>query len=150
MTIVDPISGWRMWLLGARVRTLPAAIVPVAVGAACAVGERADTSWWRALLALVVALALQVGVNYANDYSDGIRGTDDDRRVGPVRLVGNGLAEPAAVKRAATLSFGLAGVVGAILALVVGPELFIVRGRVARGRVDLHGGSEAVWLPRPR
>jgi len=74
------------WIVGARVRTLPAAVVPVAVGAAVAVGE-ADVSWWRVIPAAVVSLMLQVGVNYANDYSDGIRGTDDVR-VGPARLVG--------------------------------------------------------------
>ena len=143
MTNLDPISGWRMWLAGARPRTLPAAVVPVAVGAACAVGEGTDTQWWRAVLALVVALALQVGVNYANDYSDGIRGTDDARRVGPLRLVGSGLAEPAAVKRAATLSFGVAGVVGAALALVVGPKLFIV------GAASLIAGWTYTGGPKP-
>ncbi|MGZ4448287.1 MAG: 1,4-dihydroxy-2-naphthoate polyprenyltransferase, partial [Nocardioides sp.] len=72
-------------------------------------------SWWRAVLALVVSLALQVGVNYANDYSDGIRGTDDER-VGPLRLTGSRLATPAAVKRAAFLAFGVAGVAGLALA----------------------------------
>jgi 1,4-dihydroxy-2-naphthoate octaprenyltransferase len=71
--------------------------------------------WWKALLALVVSLALQVAVNYANDYSDGIRGTDD-ARVGPMRLVGSGVATPAAVKRAAFLAFGVAGVAGLVLA----------------------------------
>ncbi|QYG93376.1 1,4-dihydroxy-2-naphthoate polyprenyltransferase [Iamia sp. SCSIO 61187] len=120
--------GWRLWLAGARPRTLPAAVVPVAVGTACAVG-RVDGGliWWRAGCALVVALALQVATNYANDYSDGIRGTDDDtRRVGPVRLVGQGLARPGAVKRAAAASFGVAGVAGAALAAAVGPELLVV------------------------
>ena len=71
--------------------------------------------WWKALLALVVSLALQVAVNYANDYSDGIRGTDADR-VGPMRLVGSGVASPGAVKRAAFLAFGVAGVAGLVLA----------------------------------
>ncbi len=81
-----------MWLAGARPRTLPAAVVPVAVGTAAAVGTvPGGLIWWRALAALVVSLALQVATNYANDYSDGIRGTDaDDKRVGPVRLVGQG------------------------------------------------------------
>ncbi len=74
-----------------------------------------DEVWWKALLALVVSLALQVGVNYANDYSDGIRGTDEDR-VGPLRLVGSGLVEPGLVKRAAFLSFGVAAVAGLVLA----------------------------------
>src|SRR5690606_37534577 len=70
---------------------------------------------WKALLALVVSLALQVGVNYANDYSDGIRGTDENR-VGPMRLVGSGRATPAAVKRAAFAAFGVAAVAGLVLA----------------------------------
>jgi len=116
------------WVAGARPRTLPAAVVPVAVGVACAVG-RVDGGliWWRAVAALVVSLALQVAVNYANDYSDGIRGTDsDERRVGPVRLVGQGLAEPKAVKRAAFLAFGVAGVAGLALAIAVGWELIVV------------------------
>jgi 1,4-dihydroxy-2-naphthoate octaprenyltransferase len=95
-------------------------VVPVAVGAACAVGAApAEVSavWWRVAAALLVSLALQVGVNYANDYSDGVRGTDDVR-VGPVRLVASGLASPSAVKRAALLAFGLAAVVGTVLAAV--------------------------------
>ena len=104
MTDAAP-TGRALWVAGARPRTLPAAVVPVAVGAACAVGESDGTAWWRAGFALVVALALQVGVNYANDYSDGVRGTDDERRVGPLRLVGSGLVPASAVKRAATLSF---------------------------------------------
>jgi 1,4-dihydroxy-2-naphthoate octaprenyltransferase len=102
------------WINGARPRTLPAAIVPVAIGAGCAVGAGSVT-WWRVAVALVVSLALQVGVNYANDYSDGVRGTDDVR-VGPVRLVASGLATPGEVKRAALLAFGLAGVAGLALA----------------------------------
>ena len=122
----NPPSGRALWIAGARPRTLPAAVVPVAVGAAAAVGHEAGAVWWRGALALVVSLALQVGVNYANDYSDGVRGTDDERRVGPLRLVGSGLVEPAAVKKAATMAFGVAGVAGAVLAVVVGPELFVV------------------------
>jgi 1,4-dihydroxy-2-naphthoate octaprenyltransferase len=95
-------------------------VVPVAVGAACAVGAapaEGSAVWWRVAAALLVSLALQVGVNYANDYSDGVRGTDDVR-VGPVRLVASGLASPGAVKRAALLAFGLAAVVGLVLAAV--------------------------------
>ena len=90
--------------------------MPVALGAAAAVGEP-DSVWWRTAAALVVSLALQVGVNYANDYSDGVRGTDDVR-VGPVRLVGGGLASPQAVKRAALAAFGVAAVAGLLLASV--------------------------------
>ncbi len=102
------------WLAGARPRTLPAAVSPVLAGTG--VAAYADgVVWWKALLALVVALALQVAVNYANDYSDGIRGTDADR-VGPMRLVGSGAATPAAVKRAAFLAFGVAAVAGLVLA----------------------------------
>ena len=145
------------WWLGARPRTLPAAVVPVVVGTAVAhfrhrlsevlvhpfssaagAGYHAVTggpgpayastvtlhlpvhgpkvnAWWCALGALVVALAIQIGTNYANDYSDGIRGTDD-ARVGPVRLTATGLASPGAVKRAAFCAFGVAGVVGLGLA----------------------------------
>ena len=117
-----------IWIAGARPRTLPAAVVPVAVGTACAVGEvSGGLIWWRTVAAMVVALALQVGTNYANDYSDGVRGTDaDDKRVGPVRLVGQGLAAPAAVKRAAIAAFAVAGLAGAALAAAVGPELLVV------------------------
>jgi 1,4-dihydroxy-2-naphthoate polyprenyltransferase len=102
------------WVIGARPRTLPAAVVPVLVGTACAIGE-GGISWWRVVAALVVSLALQVGVNYANDYSDGVRGTDS-ARVGPVRLVASGLADPPAVKRAAFVAFGIAALVGLALA----------------------------------
>ena len=107
------------WLAGARPRTLPAAVAPVLAGTGVAAyvdtAQLADLPWWRALLALVVSLALQVGVNYANDYSDGIRGTDADR-VGPMRLVGSGTASPHAVKLAAFLAFGVAAMAGLVLA----------------------------------
>jgi 1,4-dihydroxy-2-naphthoate octaprenyltransferase len=112
------------WVAGARPRTLPAAVVPVAVGTACAAGE-GGFAWWRAGAALVVSLALQVGTNYANDYSDGVRGTDTVR-VGPVRLVASGLAAPATVKRAALVAFGVAALAGLALAAVVGWELLVV------------------------
>jgi 1,4-dihydroxy-2-naphthoate polyprenyltransferase len=101
------------WITGARPRTLPAALAPVAAGTGAAAaldGARPG----RALLALVVALALQVGVNYANDYSDGIRGTDDDR-VGPLRLTGSGAADPRAVRAAAFAAFAVAAVAGLLL-----------------------------------
>jgi len=102
------------WILGARPRTLPAAVVPVAIGAGAAVGE-GSIVWWRVAVALVVSLALQIGVNYANDYSDGIRGTDDVR-VGPPRLVASKLADPPTVKRAAFVAFAVAAVAGLALA----------------------------------
>ncbi len=120
-------TGVQAWVAGARVRTLPAAIVPVLVGTAAARGVDGPLIAWRAVCAGVVALALQVATNYANDYSDGVRGTDDPgARVGPVRLVGWGIKEPRAVKRAAFVSFGIAGVAGLALAVAVGWELIAV------------------------
>ena len=106
----------RKWLAGTRPRTLPAAVVPVLIGSGVALGY-ARFSWWRAGLALVVALALQVGVNFANDYSDGIRGSDE-QRVGPVRLVAAGLAPPRQVLAAAFGCLFLAGAAGLALAAV--------------------------------
>jgi len=110
------VADAREWLAGTRPRTLPAAIVPVLIGSGVAAGYD-KFSWWRAALALVVALALQVGVNYANDYSDGVRGSDE-RRVGPVRLVAAGLAPPRQVKAAAFGFFCVAGLAGLTLAAV--------------------------------
>jgi 1,4-dihydroxy-2-naphthoate octaprenyltransferase len=104
----------REWLAGTRPRTLPAAVVPVLIGSGVALGYDRFSAG-RALLALVVALALQVGVNYANDYSDGVRGSDE-RRVGPVRLVAAGLAPPRHVLAAALACFFVAGVAGLALA----------------------------------
>src|SRR6186713_3238576 len=113
------------WLEGARPRTLPAAVAPVAAGTGAAAAAAAAV-WPRALLALVVALSLQVGVNYANDYADGIRGTDSPSggRVGPVRLVGQDLANPTDVRLAAFLAFFLAGLWG--FALVALSEAWIM------------------------
>jgi 1,4-dihydroxy-2-naphthoate octaprenyltransferase len=112
------------WILGARPRTLPAAVVPVAIGAGAAVGGPSPV-WWRVGPALVVSLALQIGVNYSNDYSDGIRGTDD-ARVGPMRLVAGGLARPGLVKRAAFMAFGVAALAGLVLALATTWWLIVV------------------------
>ncbi|MCW2777327.1 MAG: 1,4-dihydroxy-2-naphthoate prenyltransferase [Frankiales bacterium] len=114
------------WVEGARPRTLPAAVAPVLVGTGAAA---ASFDAGRALLALVVSLALQVGVNYANDYSDGVRGTDADR-VGPLRLVGSGTTPAGQVKRAALLSFGVAALAGLVLAAVTTWALLVV-GAVA-------------------
>jgi 1,4-dihydroxy-2-naphthoate octaprenyltransferase len=105
-----------LWIQGARPKTLPAAIAPVIVGAACAQLESStQNNWLNAVFALAVSLALQVAVNYANDYSDGIRGTDKNR-VGPLRLVGSGAKKPADVKKATFLAFGVAAVFGFVLA----------------------------------
>jgi len=102
------------WVLGARVRTLPAAIAPVVVASSLAGSE---FNWFRAVLALTVGIWLQIGVNFANDYSDGIKGTDDDR-VGPIRLVASGLASANSVKRAALVSFLIASIAGLWLSLL--------------------------------
>lgn len=116
-------TGAALWIVGARPNTLPAAVVPVAVGTAAVAGE--EFIAWRFVAATVVALALQIATNYANDYSDGIRGTDDDR-VGPLRLVGSGAASPKSVKRAIIISFAVAGVIGLILSLAVNPLLLVI------------------------
>ncbi len=162
-----PVPGTvKRWVLGARPRTLPAAVVPVLVGTAAAhpwshritsltLGHGAHrvtvrfsppslgvNAWWCALGALVVALAIQIGTNYANDYSDGIRGTDD-ARVGPVRLVATGLASPVAVKRAALLSFAVAAVVGLGLAWATSWWILVV------GAACLLAGWFYTGGPRP-
>lgn len=133
----------RVWLAGARPRTLPVAVVPVAIGTAAAVGEvGGGIIWWRACAALVVSLALQVGTNYANDYSDGVRGTDHgERRVGPVRLVGQGLVAPRRVKRAAFASFGVAGAAGLALTVAIGWQLLIVGAACIAAGWFYTGGS---------
>ena len=116
------------WVEGARPRTLPNSIAPVLAGwgAAAALGS---SHWVRALLALVVALAMQIGVNYANDYSDGIRGADAVR-VGPMRLVGSGAAAPGAVRAAALASFVIASVAGLILVTLAGQWWLLALGAV--------------------
>jgi len=112
------------WIAGARPKTLPAAIAPVVLGTGAAAATDGAV-WWKALLALVVALSLQVGVNYANDYSDGIRGTDADR-VGPFRLVGSGAANPRLVRTAAFAAFLVGAVAGLVLALTTAWWLLLV------------------------
>jgi 1,4-dihydroxy-2-naphthoate octaprenyltransferase len=110
------------WILGARPRTLPAAIAPVVVASALA---GSDFNWFRAALALKVGVWLQIGVNYANDYSDGVKGTDENR-VGPTRLVASGLASAKAVKNAAFISFAIASVAGVWLSLLTSPLLIVI------------------------
>lgn len=109
------------WIVGARVKTLPAAVSPVIIGTSFANG----IDWFKALLALIVSCALQVGVNYANDYSDGIRGTDTNR-IGPTRLVASGLATASAVKNAAIISFIIAIIAGSILSMLSNWWLIVI------------------------
>jgi 1,4-dihydroxy-2-naphthoate octaprenyltransferase len=126
---------------GARPRTLGAAVVPVVVATALASTD-APTIWWRAVAALAVALALQIGVNYANDYSDGVRGTDTNRR-GPMRLTATGVASPRAVRSAAVIAFAGAAVVGLVLSLAVDWRLLLV-GVASIAAAALYTGG-----PRP-
>jgi 1,4-dihydroxy-2-naphthoate polyprenyltransferase len=127
------------WFEGARPRTLGAAVSPVLVGTAAAVADADGVIWWRFAAALVVALALQVGVNYANDYSDGVRGTDRERK-GPLRLTATGTATPQAVRNAAALAFGVAAVIGLVLSLVVDPWLLLVGVAAIAAAVLYTGG----------
>ena len=130
------------WVEGARPRTLPAAIAPVAIGTGLAM--RADAfAPVLALLCLVVAVALQVGVNFANDYSDGVKGTDD-RRVGPVRLVGQGLASPSAVRTAAFASFLVAMLAGLAITAIIGQWWLLAVGAACVAAAWLYTGG-----PRP-
>lgn len=128
MTVATPAQ----WIHGARPRTLPAAIAPVIVGTAMAQWHGSFDPV-RALLALIVAIALQVGVNYSNDYSDGIRGTDDLRphTGGPVRLVGQQLAAPHQVKLAAFTCFGIAAATGLVLVILTGLWWLLLAGAAA-------------------
>jgi 1,4-dihydroxy-2-naphthoate polyprenyltransferase len=118
------VASVAQWIEGARPRTLPNAVAPVIGGTGAAAWLHAAV-WWKALLALVVAVAMIIGVNYANDYSDGIRGTDDNR-AGPLRLVGSRLAAPRSVLTASVLSLTVAAVAGLALALYSAPWLIAV------------------------
>jgi len=128
-----------LWVKGARLRTLPLALAPVVLGTGSAVLAGAF-DLGLALLALVVALSLQIGVNYANDYSDGVRGTDDVR-VGPARLTGSGAVEAHLVKRAAFVSFGVALLVGALIILLSGLWWFVAIGACAVVAAWLYTGG---------
>lgn len=137
------------WVEGARPKTLPAALAPVAAGTGVAVwqlGELTGSVDWalvipRALLALAVSFSLQIGVNFANDYSDGIRGTDDDR-VGPFRLTGSGAARPATAKRAAVLSLALGGLFGVVLVAVAQLWWALVVGAAAIAAAWFYTGGK--------
>ncbi|MDP9852072.1 1,4-dihydroxy-2-naphthoate polyprenyltransferase [Corynebacterium lowii] len=127
------------WLAGARPHTWANAFAPVISGTGAA-ALRDSANWWRALLALGVAWALIIGVNYANDYSDGIRGTDEDRS-GTLRLTGSGVVAPQKVKRAAFLAFGAAGVLGIALSLASSWWLILVGAFCIAGAWFYTGGS---------
>ena len=128
------------WVAGARPRTLPAAIAPTIVGSALAYHELRSISWLNSLLAFTVGISLQVAVNYANDYSDGIRGTDDSR-VGPIRLVASQLATPQAVKRAAYFSFFIAMVAGTVLSIRTSLWLLLIGAFAIIAAWTYTGGS---------
>ncbi|KUH64409.1 1,4-dihydroxy-2-naphthoate octaprenyltransferase [Mycolicibacterium novocastrense] len=134
------MATFAQWVEGARPRTLPNAIAPVIAGTGAAAWLQA-ACWWKALLALVVAVAMIVGVNYANDYSDGIRGTDDVR-AGPLRLVGSKVASPRAVLTAAVVSLVVAAVAGVVLAAVSAPWLIAVGAVCIAGAWLYTGGSK--------
>ena len=135
---VDDVTALSIWMAGSRPRTWPAAVVPVVVGTAAAQDQ---PNLLRASLALLVALALQVGVNYANDYSDGIRGTDD-KRVGPRRLVASGLVEARSVKRAAFCFFGGAALIGLYLSAVTSWWLVLVGAAAIMAAWGYTGGPK--------
>jgi 1,4-dihydroxy-2-naphthoate octaprenyltransferase len=134
------VASFAQWVEGARPRTLPNAIAPVIAGTGAAAWLHA-ACWWKALLALLVAMAMIVGVNYANDYSDGIRGTDDVR-AGPLRLVGSRLAAPRAVLTAAVSSLGVAAVAGLVLAWFSAPWLIAVGAACIAGAWLYTGGAK--------
>jgi 1,4-dihydroxy-2-naphthoate polyprenyltransferase len=134
------VASVAQWIEGARPRTLPNAVAPVIAGTGAAAWLHA-AAWSKALLALVVAIAMIVGVNYANDYSDGVRGTDDDRS-GPVRLVGSRLAAPRSVLAAACASLAVAAAAGLALALSTAPWLIAVGAACVAGAWLYTGGPK--------
>lgn len=131
------------WVAGARPRTLPNAVVPVMVGTGVAISD-GGAVWWRALVALAVALLLQIGVNYANDYSDGVRGTDDER-VGPMRLVGSKRATPRQVLLAALGSFALAAVAGLSLVIATRAWWVLLVGAAAIAAAWFYTGGKTPY-----
>lgn len=133
-------AGWRVWWLGARPRTLGAGLVPVIVGTAAA----GEVIWWRFAAAALVAAGLQIGVNLANDYFDGVRGVDTHERVGPPRITQSGAANPRAVLGAALLSIAVAGLAGLALAIATRPVLVLVVGGLGIIAALLYSGG-----PRP-
>lgn len=134
------MSGFAHWWHGARPRTLGVGLVPVVVGAAAA----GEVVAWRLVAALLVAAGLQVGVNFVNDYFDGVRGVDTHERLGPLRLTASGAAPPRAVLAASLVSLGLAAVSGLALALATTPVPILAVGALALGAALLYSGG-----PRP-
>jgi 1,4-dihydroxy-2-naphthoate polyprenyltransferase len=134
------VASIAQWIAGARPRTLPNAIAPVIAGTGGAAWLHGAV-WWKALLALTVAVALIIGVNFANDYSDGIRGTDDER-AGPVRLVGSRLAAPRSVLTVAVLAMTVGAVAGFVLAMTTAPWLMGVGAVCIAGAWLYTGGSK--------
>ena len=130
-----------VWVEASRPRTLPAAIVPVAVGTAVADALDVTLAWDRAALALVVALSLQVAVNYANDLFDGLAGIDTEERIGPRRVVAAGLVTPRAMKVALVVALGVAGAAGLALALLVTPWLLLVGVAAIAATLGYSGGA---------
>lgn len=128
------------WIEGARPRTLPNAIAPVIAGTGAAAALDALV-WWKAVVALLLSVALIVGVNYANDYSDGVRGTDDER-VGPLRLVGSGLASPKAVRTAAISCLVLGAILGLVLVVTTAWWLLLIGAACLAGAWFYTGGSK--------
>ncbi len=133
------MATFAQWVEGARPRTLPNAVAPVIAGTGAAAWLH-SVVWWKAVLALVVAVGMIIGVNYANDYSDGIRGTDDDR-AGPLRLVGSRLAAPRSVLAAAVVSQALAAAAGLALAITSAPWLIAVGALCVLGAWFYTGGA---------
>jgi len=133
------VASLAQWVEGARPHTLPNAVAPVIAGTGAAAWLHSAV-WWKALLALLVAVAMVVGVNFANDYSDGVRGTDDER-AGPLRLVGSRLAAPRAVLAAAAASLGVAAAAGVVLALASAPWLIAVGAVCLAGAWLYTGGA---------
>jgi 1,4-dihydroxy-2-naphthoate polyprenyltransferase len=129
-----------VWIEAARPRTLPAAVVPVAVGTAAALADGAAVSPLRAGLALLVALSLQVAVNFANDLFDGLAGIDTEERIGPRRVVAAGLVTPGTMKVALALALSVAAVAGLALALLTSPWLLLVGGLAIVATLGYSGG----------
>jgi 1,4-dihydroxy-2-naphthoate octaprenyltransferase len=134
------VRGWRVWWLGARPRTLGIGLTPVVLGTAAA----GHVIWWRLLASFLVAAGLQIGVNFANDYFDGVQGVDSGERLGPPRLTQSGAASPHAVLGVSLAFLGVAAVAGLALALATTPALILIVGALALVAALAYSGG-----PRP-